>query len=309
MTRSASHHIALSFELFPAKDEIAGAAIRRCVRSLSPMKPRFFSVTFGANGSDRARTLSTLRDLRGGQVSAPVAGHLTCAGGSRAATLDIARAYEEAGARWAVALRGDGDGGAGSSYAPGEGSFASSPELVAALRSETNLRIAVAGYPEPHPDSRGDAADMDHLKRKVDAGADAIITQFFFDNDVFFRYVEAARKAGIDVPIVPGIMPIRNFDKVSAFARKCGTTIPDRLAERFAKAKECGATRELALAVSAGQCDDLREAGVRAFHFYTLNDAELTLGTCQALGLDPASPVDGDGNTVDADKIPEPIRA
>jgi len=309
MTASSSDRIALSFELFPAKDDVAGAGIRRCVKTLMPLNPRFFSVTYGANGAVRDRTIKTIRDLRSEQVNAPVAGHLTCAGGSRAEVLDIARSYESAGARWVVALRGDGDGGAGSAFAVHPDGFASSPDLVSSLRSETTLRIAVAGYPEAHPDSRGQAADIEHLKRKVDAGADSIVTQFFFENETFFRYVEAVRKAGIDVPVVPGIMPIRDFDKVGAFARKCGTSIPTRLAERFAKAKERGATRELALAVSAGQCDELRDEGVRAFHFYTLNDAALTLGTCQALGLDPANPVDGGGIDHDTDKLPEPIRA
>lgn len=309
MTASPSDRIALSFELFPAKDDVAAAAIRRCVRTLSPMAPRFFSVTYGANGSVRDRTIRTLRDLRGERINVPVAGHLTCAGGSQAQVLDIARAYEAAGARWVVALRGDGDGGAGSEFAPHAEGFASAPDLVAGLRGQTGLRIAVAGYPEPHPDSRGQAADMDHLKRKVDAGADTIVTQFFFENEFFFRYVDAVRKAGIDVPVVPGIMPIRDFDKAAGFARKCGASIPARLAERFEKAKERGATRDLALAVCAGQCDDLREAGVRALHFYTLNDAALTLGTCQALGLDPANPVDGGETGPKADEIPALIRA
>jgi len=309
MTASLSDRIALSFELFPAKDDVAAAAIRRCVKTLSPMGPRFFSVTYGANGAVRDRTIRTIRDLRSERIDAPVAGHLTCAGGSRAEVLDIAHSYEAAGARWVVALRGDGDGGAGSDFAPRADGFASAPDLVTALRRDTGLRIAVAGYPEAHPDSRGPAADMDHLKRKVDAGADTIVTQFFFENDVFFRYVDAVRKAGIDVPVVPGIMPIRDFDKAAGFARKCGTSIPARLAERFEKAKERGATRDLALAVCAGQCDDLRDAGVRALHFYTLNDAALTLGTCQALGLDPANPVDGGENGPETDEIPELIRA
>ena len=309
MTAFPADRIVLSFELFPAKDDVAAAAIRRCVRALAPMKPRFFSVTYGANGSSGGRTISTICDLRGERVNAPVAGHLTCAGGSQAEVLERARSYESAGAGWVVALRGDGDGGAGSAFEAREDGFASSADLVAALRRETGLRIAVAGYPEAHPESQGQAADMDHLKRKVDAGADCIVTQFFFENEVFFRYVDAVRKAGVDVPIVPGIMPIRDFGKISAFARKCGTAIPARLAERFAKAAERGATRDLALAVSAGQCDDLREAGVRAFHFYTLNDPALTLGTCQALGLDPVNPVDGGENDQNTTKIPDQIRA
>ena len=309
MTLSHSDPIALSFELFPAKDELTDAGLRRCVRALAPLKPRFFSVTYGANGSSQGRTVSTLRTLRGDQINVPVAGHLTCAGATQSEVIEIAQTCEAAGARWTVALRGDGDNGAGGAFVPHEGGFASAADLVAALRAQTRMRIAVAGYPEPHPDSNGLTTDMDHLKRKVDAGADAILTQFFFDNEVFLRYVEAVRKAGIDVPVIPGIMPIRDFDKMANFAKRCGASIPARLADRFAKAKERGATKELALAVCAGQCDELRDEGVRAFHFYTLNDATLTLGTCQALGLDASNPVDGGEDKQGEDGIRESISA
>ena len=309
MTSTPSDRIALSFELFPAKDEMSDAGLRRCVRSLSPLKPRFFSVTYGANGSSQGPTINTVKTLRSDRIDVPVAGHLTCAGAAQKDVIEIAQTCEAAGARWTVALRGDGDNGAGGAFVPHKGGFASTPDLVTALRRETRMRIAVAGYPEAHPDSQGQAADLDHLKRKVDAGAELILTQFFFDNEVFLRYVEAVRKAGIDVPVVPGIMPIRDFDKIANFAKRCGTSIPDRLADRFAKAKERGATKELALAVCAGQCDELRDEGVRAFHFYTLNDATLTLGTCQALGLDPSNPVDDGGNMQSEDEILESISA
>ncbi len=309
MTTSSSDRIALSFELFPAKDEMSDAGLRRCVRALAPLKPRFFSVTYGANGSSQGRTVNTIQTLRSDRIDVPVAGHLTCAGASQNDVIEVARACETAGARWTVALRGDGDNGAGGAFVSHESGFASTADLVMALRQETRMRIAVAGYPEPHPDSQGQAADIEHLKCKVDAGADAILTQFFFDNEVFLRYVDAVRKAGIDVPVVPGIMPIRDFDKMANFAKRCGASIPDRLADRFAKAKERGATKELALAVCAGQCDELRDEGVRAFHFYTLNDATLTLGTCQALGLDPSNPVDGGGIDQSESDILESISA
>ena len=309
MTTSCSDRIALSFELFPAKDEMSDAGLRRCVRALAPLKPRFFSVTYGANGSSQGRTVNTIQTLRSDRIDVPVAGHLTCAGASQNDVIEVARACETAGARWTVALRGDGDNGAGGAFVSHESGFASTADLVMALRRETRMRIAVAGYPEPHPDSQGQAADIEHLKCKVDAGADAILTQFFFDNEVFLRYVDAVRKAGIDVPVVPGIMPIRDFDKMANFAKRCGASIPDRLADRFAKAKERGATKELALAVCAGQCDELRDEGVRAFHFYTLNDATLTLGTCQALGLDPSNPVDGGGIDQSESDILESISA
>ena len=309
MTTAPSDRIALSFELFPARDDVAEAGLRRCVQSLAPLRPRFFSVTCGADGSGTGKTAGTVSALCGNGIGVPVAGHLTCASGTRDEVLETARTCEASGARWTVALRGDGANGAGGCFELEQDGFASAPELIAALRRETRMRIAVAGYPEPHPDSRGEAADMDHLKRKVDAGADAILTQFFFDNEVFLRYVEAVRKAGIDVPVVPGIMPIRDFAKIARFARRCGASIPDRLADRFAKARDRGATKELALAVCAGQCDDLREQGVRAFHFYTLNDATLTLGTCQALGLDPSNPVDDGGNEKALEDVRAPIRA
>ena len=308
MTLASADRIALSFELFPARDDVAEAGLRRCVQTLAPLRPRFFSVTCGADGSGTGKTAATVSALRNDGVGVPVAGHLTCASGTKTEVLETARTCEASGARWTVALRGDGANGAGGAFAPAEGGFASAPDLVSALRRETDMRIAVAGYPEPHPDSRGTAADMDHLKRKVDAGADLILTQFFFDNEIFLRYVEAVRKAGIDVPVVPGIMPIRDFARVSRFARRCGASIPDRLADRFAKAEDRGATKDLALAVCAGQCDELREEGVRAFHFYTLNDAALTLGTCQALGLDPSNPVGG-GEDRSVTEAVEPIRA
>lgn len=301
MSQLSKDRLAVSFEVFPAANDVAQASLKKCVDTLARMKPRFFSVTYGANGSDQLRTGRTLSSLRTLRTDLPVAGHLTCAGSTREGAIEVAKSYENAGARWAVALRGDAQGGAGKAFVPHEGGFTCASELVGALREQTSLRIAVGGYPEAHPDSTGEQADMDHLKRKVDAGADAILTQFFFENDVFYDYVDRCRKAGIDVPIIPGIMPIRNFKRMAGFAAKCGTSIPVRLADRFEKAEERGASRDLALAVCAGQCDELRDQGVKAFHFYTLNDADLTFSTCQALGLDPVNPVDGDGVRVSDD--------
>ncbi len=309
MTESQNAPLDVSFEVFPAKNDLARAGLKRCVDMLARLNPRFFSVTYGANGSDRLRTAHAINDLRKVRATLPFAGHLTCAGGTREQTLDVAREYEAAGAKWIVALRGDGDAGAGGAFVSTLGGFLSAPELIASLREKTRLRIAVAGYPEPHPDSRGLGADIEHLKRKVDAGADTIVTQFFFDNDDFYRYIDRVRAAGIDAPVVPGIMPIRNFDKMRAFAKKCGASIPARLATRFEKAEARGMAKELALAVCAGQCDELREQGVRAFHFYTLNDPTLTLGTCQALGLDPVNPVDGGESTTAKVEIDQARRA
>lgn len=301
MTRS-SQPIDLSFEVFPADSDVGQAVVDRTIRELSPLSPRFVSVTYGANGTGQSRTPILVRKIAE-EGATVVAGHLTCMAGSKADTLAIAKDYESAGARWAVALRGDPAEGAGHAFSPLHNGYRDAPELIAAIRENTDLRIAIGGYPEPHPDSRGDTSDFDHLKRKVDAGADAIVTQFFFDNDDFYRYVEKCRAAGIDIPIVPGVMPIANFSRIARFSAKCGAKIPARIAERFEKAEERGAARELAMAVCAGQCDELRDQGVRAFHFYTLNRSDLTLAVCQALGLDPRNPVDGHPALEDADEM------
>ena len=306
---STATKIDLSFEVFPAVSDVAQAGLAKTVSTLSRLDPRFISVTHGADGSDQNRTLTTLDALRIAHPTLGLAGHLTSRAGSKGETLAAAEDYEAAGAKWVVALRGDSTDGAGAAFRPDPHGFQSTPDLVSGLSQRTDLRIAVAGYPEPHPDSRGSASDMDYLKRKVDAGADAIITQFFFDNDDFYRYVEECRGAGIDVPIVPGIMPIANFGRIARFAAKCGAKIPPRIAERFEKAEERGASRDLALAVCAGQCDELRDQGVRAFHFYTLNRSDLTLGVCQALGLDPHNPVEGDPLVAEADEIPLAVPA
>lgn len=300
----ASHTaIDLSFEVFPVASEVAQAGLAKTVSTLSRLNPRFISVTYGADGSAIDRTLKTIDDLRIANPALGLAGHLTCRAGSKGETIAAATDFEAAGARWAVALRGDGADGAGTTFTAPEHGFESTPDLVSALRAHTKMRIAVAGYPESHPDSRGEAADIEHLKRKVDAGADAVITQFFFDNDDFYRFVDRCRAGGIDVPIIPGIMPIAKFSSIARFAERCGASIPARIVDRFEKAEERGAARDLALAICAGQCDELRDQGVRAFHFYTLNRADLSLGVCQALGLDPQNPIDGERAPAQADKI------
>ena len=234
---------------------------------------------------------------------------MTSRSGSKGETLAAAEDYEAAGARWVVALRGDSAQGAGEAFQPHPHGFQSTPDLIAGLRERTNLRIAVAGYPEAHPDSQGPQADIEHLKRKVDAGADAIITQFFFDNDDFYRFVDSCRTAGIDAPIIPGIMPITKFESIAKFSARCGASIPARIADRFQKAEARGAAHDLALAICAGQCDELREQGVRAFHFYTLNRADLSLGVCQALGLDPKNPIDGERAPSETAEIQKTVSA
>ncbi len=284
----------ISFEVFPAASEVTTAGLAKTVSTLARLSPRFISVTHGADGGDQNKTLATLDTLRINNPTLGLAGHLTCRAGSKGETLAAAEDYEATGARWVVALRGDSSEGAGQAFQPHPHGFQCTPDLIAGLRERTNLRIAVAGYPEAHPESRGEQSDIEHLKRKVDAGADAIITQFFFDNDDFYRFVDTCRSAGIDAPIVPGIMPIAKFSNIAKFAARCGAKIPKRIADRFAKAEKRGAAYDLALAICAGQCDDLREQGVRSFHFYTLNRSDLALGVCQALGLDPKHPIDGE---------------
>ncbi|MCL4164748.1 UNVERIFIED_CONTAM: hypothetical protein GTU68_020971, partial [Idotea baltica] len=266
---------------------MAKASLSKTVKTLSHLSPRFVSVTHGADGGAQNQTIKALDTLRIENPTLGLAGHLTCRAGSKGETIAAAQDYEATGARWVVALRGDAEGGAGEAFEPIAHGFQSTPDLIAGLREKTGLRIAVGAYPEVHPDSPSEAADTEHLKRKVDAGADTIITQYFFENDDFYRFVDRCRAAGIDVPIIPGIMPITNFGKIAQFSERCGAKIPARLVDRFEKAEARGVSRDLALAVCAGQCDDLREQGVRAFHFYTLNRADLTLGVCQALGVDP----------------------
>ena len=296
----SSAPIDLSFEVFPASSEVGQANLKKTVQKLAACVPRFVSVTQGADGSSQDQTLGTLDSLRIDNPNLGLAGHLTSRTGSKGETLAVAEDYEAAGSRWLVALRGDSADGVGQPFQPHPHGFQSTPEFIAALKERTKMRIAVAGYPEKHPDSPDQMRDIAHLKRKVDAGADAVITQFFFDNDDFYRFIDQCRAAGIDCPIIPGIMPINNFKAVAQFSERCGAKIPTRIADRFAKADKRGASYELALAICAGQCDQLRDQGVSAFHFFTLNRADLTFGVCQALGMDPKNPIDG--NRVPLDK-------
>jgi len=294
-----------SFEVFPAASELAQANLQKTVQTLVPCAPRFVSITQGANGTGHSGTLKALDNLRIINPNLGLAGHLTARTGSKGEVIAIAEDYEAAGSRWIVALRGDSCQGAGTPYQPHPHGFQTTPEFITALKQRTNLRIAVAGYPEKHPDSPDNIHDIEHLKRKVDAGADAIITQFFFDNDDFYRFIDQCRATGIDCPIVPGVMPIHNFASVAKFAGRCGASIPKRIADRFGKADARGASYDLALATCAGQCDQLREQGVRAFHFFTLNRSDLTLGVCQALGLVPSTPIDG--NRAAQENVPSRI--
>lgn len=284
--------IDVSFEFFPPKTEKMEEALWHSIRRLEPLGPRFVSVTYGAGGSTRERTHATVsRIVR--ETSLVPAAHLTCVAATRTEVDDVIRSYREAGVRHIVALRGDPAGGVGARYEPHPGGYANAAELVAGIKRIGGFEISVGGYPELHPESGTLEADLDNLKAKVDAGADRIITQFFFDNAHYLRFVELARARGIWCPIVPGIVPIHNFKQVAGFAGKCGATIPSWLARRFDGLDQDPATTHLVAAAStAEQVLDLVDQGVRQFHFYTLNRADLVYAICHLLGLRPANAVE-----------------
>ena len=279
--------IDVSFEFFPPKTEKMEQDLWGAIKRLAPMHPRFVSVTYGAGGSTRERTheIVTRIHAQTGLVSAP---HLTCVGASREEVLDVARAYHAAGIRHIVALRGDPPKGA-AGYRPHPGGFAYAADLVAGLKSVADFEISVAAYPEVHPEAASAQADLENLKRKVDAGATRAITQFFFDPERFLRFRDRAVAAGIDVPIVPGILPITRFPQMLKFADACGAAVPAWLQERFAGLDEDPDTRSMiAASVAIDLVETLRRHGVADFHFYTLNRAELVYAICHCLATAPA---------------------
>jgi methylenetetrahydrofolate reductase (NADPH) len=280
-----SGEIDVSFEFFPPKTEKMEEALWTAVRRLEPLRPKFVSVTYGAGGSTRERTHATVaRILK--ETSLVPAAHLTCVGATRAEVDTVVRAYAAVGVRHIVALRGDPPGGAGTGFEPHPGGYANGAGLVAGIKEIANFEISVAGYPEMHPESPSLRADLDNLKAKVDAGANRVITQFFFDNGHYLRFVERARAHGIWCPIVPGIVPIHNYKQVSGFAAKTGTSIPSWLARRFdGLDDDAGTTHLVAAAVAAEQVMDLVDHGIKQFHFYTLNRADLVYAICHLLGL------------------------
>jgi methylenetetrahydrofolate reductase (NADPH) len=280
-----SGEIDVSFEFFPPKSQKMEEALWLAIRRLEPLEPEFVSVTYGAGGSTRERTHATVARLVG-ETSLKPAAHLTCVGASRAEVDAVVRDYWAAGVRHIVALRGDPQGGVGSRYEPHPGGYATSDELVAGIKRIGNFQVSVGGYPERHPESASVKSDIDNLKKKIDAGADRIITQFFFDNAHYLRFVERCRAAGIWCPILPGIVPIHNFKQVSSFAAKTGASVPAWLARKFDGLDHDEKTSHLvAAAVAAEQCTDLVDEGVRQFHFYTLNRADLVFAICHLLGL------------------------
>jgi len=279
----------VSFEFFPPRTDKMEEALWTAIHRLAPLAPRFVSVTYGAGGSTRERTHATVvRILK--ETNLTPAAHLTCVGAPRHEVLEVAREYWDAGIRHIVALRGDAPEGE-SPYVPGTEGFAYAADLVAGLRSVGDFEISVAAYPETHPEAASPEADLDNLKRKIDGGASRAITQFFFEVDHYFRFLDRARAAGITVPIVPGILPVTNFAQVRKFSAMCGTEVPAWLAELFEGLDDDAETRKLvAASVVADQCRRLEAGGVDEFHFYTLNRADLTYAICHILGLRPKSP-------------------
>ncbi len=276
--------LSVSFEFFPPNSTKMEETLWAAIKRLEPLAPDFVSVTYGAGGTTRERTHNTVsRILR--ETSLTPAAHLTCIGASRGEIDDIARRYWDEGVRHIVALRGDPPDGAGR-YTPHPDGYAYAADLVAGLKRVGDFDISVAGYPDVHPAAPGPQFDLDYLKRKVDAGANRVITQYFFDPATFLRFRDKARAAGVRTPIVPGIMPVTNFAQVKRFSAVCGAVVPDWLGRHFDGLDDDPATtRMVASAIVAEQCRQLIAAGVHEFHFYTLNRAELTAGICHLLGL------------------------
>ena len=277
--------IRVSFEFFPPKTDDMEARLWETVKRLEPLKPSFVSVTYGAGGSTRERTVRTVRRILGETSLAPAA-HLTCVDASRTQSDAVIADFLAMGVKRFVALRGDPAEGVGSRYRPHPQGYSNGADLVGALAAQGAHDISVSAYPEKHPESPDFATDIEMLKRKVDNGATRAITQFFFDNDVYERYVERARRAGIYIPIVPGILPVHSFSSVANFAGRCGTHVPAWLAERFDGLANDPQTHALvAAAVAAEQVLDLVERGVGDFHFYTMNRADLAFAICHMIGI------------------------
>jgi methylenetetrahydrofolate reductase (NADPH) len=277
----------LSFEFFPPRTEALEQQLWACIRRLEPLAPRFVSVTYGAGGSTRERTHATVVRIAAETTLTPAA-HLTCVGAARDEVDAVARAYWDAGIRHIVALRGDPPGG-GTRYEPHPQGYAYAADLVTGLRRIAPFEISVAAYPETHPAAASAEADLDNLKRKIDAGADRAITQYFFDTDIYLRFLDRCLAAGISVPLVPGILPVTNFAQVVKFSAMCGASVPGWLARLFEGLDADPETRRMVAAVvAAEQVRRLQAAGVDEFHFYTLNRPDLVYAIAHILGVRPA---------------------
>lgn len=282
--------VRVSFEFFPPKTDEMEERLWHTVTRLEPLQPNFVSVTYGAGGSTRERTARTVRRILEQTTLTPAA-HLTCVDAARGDVDQVIQEFAQMGVKRFVALRGDPAEGVGAAYRPHPAGYANGAELVAALRHAGDFDISVSAYPEKHPESPDFATDIDMLKRKVDNGATRAITQFFFDNELYERYVERVRRAGIYIPVVPGILPVHNFGQVANFSRRAGAHVPVWLAERFDGLENDAQTHALvACAVAAEQVLDLVERGVGDFHFYTMNRADLAVAICHMIGIRPQMP-------------------
>ncbi|WP_449395280.1 methylenetetrahydrofolate reductase [NAD(P)H] [Devosia riboflavina] len=287
LTADKRPELQISFEFFPPKTDAMEEKFWESINKLAPLKPRFVSVTYGAGGSTRERTLRMVRHITS-DTGVPAAAHLTCVGASKGEIDDVVRGFADVGVKSIVALRGDPPEGIGQPFVPHPQGYQNAADLVAGIRKLGDFDISVAAYPEKHPQSASWDADIDNLKRKIDAGADRAITQMFFRNSDYLRFVDRARKAGINAPIVPGIQPIHSFKQISGFAARCGASIPDWLAERFEGLNDDPDTHALvAAAVAAEQVTELLDEGVTEFHFYTLNRSNLVLALARLLGRRP----------------------
>ncbi|MBA1156319.1 methylenetetrahydrofolate reductase [NAD(P)H] [Microvirga mediterraneensis] len=284
-SRQNASPIKVSFEFFPPKTPEMETTLWSSIQRLAPLHPHFVSVTYGAGGSTRERTHATVSRILKETPLKPAA-HLTCVAATKEEVNDVVRSYRDAGVRHIVALRGDPVGGIGTAYEPHPGGYRQACDLVAGIKAIGDFEVSVSAYPEKHPEAASLDADIDALKSKVDCGADRAITQFFFDNDLYFRYLDRVRARGIDIPIVPGIVPVQNFKQTANFASKTGASVPGWLAARFEGLENDVETRKLiAAAVAAEQVFDLLDRGVNEFHFYTMNRADLVYAICHLLGL------------------------
>jgi methylenetetrahydrofolate reductase (NADPH) len=277
----------VSFEFFPPQTEEMEKLLWASIERLAPLSPSFVSVTYGAGGKTRERTHATVaRILR--ETTIKPAAHLTCVGASRAEVDSVAKSYWDIGVRHIVALRGDPMNGPGTDFEPHPDGYANSTALVAGLKKLADFEITVSAYPEGHPESPNVDRDIDVLKAKIDAGASRAITQFFFENECFLRFLDKVRAKGIDIPIVPGIVPVMNFNQTASFARRAGASIPQWLADRYEGLDNDPVTRRLiAATVTAEQVFDLVDQGIHDFHFYTMNRADLVFAICHLLGVRP----------------------
>jgi methylenetetrahydrofolate reductase (NADPH) len=281
-------HPAISFEFFPPKTAEMEKSLWDTINRLAPLAPNFVSVTYGAGGSTRERTHSTITRILNETNLTPAA-HLTCVGAPKSEIDDVVARYHEVGVRHIVALRGDPSGGIGTAYQAHSDGYQSSADLVAGIkRRYPDIEVSVSAYPEKHPESANYDTDIDMLQAKVDAGATRAITQVFFDNDLYLRYLDRVRARGITIPIVPGIMPMHNFKQARGFVTKAGTTVPSWLADKFEGLDDDAETRKLVAAtVAAGQVQKLAKHGVDTFHFYTMNRADLVFAISHLLGIRP----------------------